>query len=441
MLATTLLLLMITGDTPAQWWSTYGDPQLTALIERALANNLDLRQAAERIAEARAVTGQSRAALMPSVDATASAQNLRGGFQQGVARIPRTDGDQPGGTFVAPFQTPVYQGGFDMKWELDFWGANRQRVSAAKADFAAELERRRDLEVSVSAEVARAYVELRGLEDRIAITERLQAAQQSLLDLTKVRAQAGLASQLDVERQAALLSNTAALLPPLIGDRALRVHRLAVLTGDRQLAVSSAAAGLTTPSLDGPIDSTLLKRRPDVRAAEARISAEQARLKVARTDLYPKVTLSGLMGRQSTSVGGLTLGGGNFFSLGPQLQLPIFTGGRIRSSIAAQDARLSQARTRYEQDLLIAFEEAENALSLYQQQKARSVQLEETVAASQRVLDLANDVYRAGLNDFLSVLDAQRELLNAQDARAVSRTQTLAQSVALFKALGGGWPQ
>ncbi|MDX2149777.1 MAG: efflux transporter outer membrane subunit [Bryobacteraceae bacterium] len=422
------------------WWAAYGDPEMARLIERALKGNLDVKKAYARIAEARALSGDAKSKLQPSLNFNTSAQNLRGGFQQGVIRIPQSGAGAPqGGSFVAPFETGIFQGGLDTKWELDLWGSNRAAVAAAKADIGAETELARDAAVTVAAEVARAYVELRGFEERIGIVERSRDAQRELLELTRARADAGLASQLDVERQGVLLANTEATLPGLEAEREVRVNRLRVLTGDRTLRVEAARLRLDAPDVGDGIDAELLRRRPDVRAAEARIAAAAARTKQARTDLLPKITFSGLMGRQSTSVSGFSLGGGNFFSVGPQLQLPIFSGGRIRANIAVNEARVEQARAAFEQEVLAAFEEAENAITHYRQQRRRSEKLSAAAEAARRTLELARDVQQAGLEDFLTVLDAQRSLLDAEYQLSEARTRVLAESVMVYKAVAGGW--
>ncbi|MBY0506500.1 MAG: efflux transporter outer membrane subunit [Bryobacteraceae bacterium] len=433
------MILLLATLSLAPWWSAYGDKQLDALVERALAANLDVKSAEARIRESRALAGESRSKLLPAINLTSNAGRLRGGFQQGVARIPTMPGAAQSGSFVAPFDTAIYQGSLDMRWELDFWGANRAGRDAALADTVSSTEMREDMALIVSAEVVRAYVELRGLGERIAITERSRDAQKELLDLTTSRADAGLSSQLDVERQRALLENTEASLPPLEAERSIRRHHLAVLLGDRTAPITIGDGALTAPALPAALDSELLKRRPDVRAAEVRINAAMLRLKQARTDLFPKIALSGLMGRQSTSLGGLSLGGGNFFNLAPQLQLPIFSGGRIRQQIAAQDARVEQARLEYQKEVLAAFEEAANALAGYQRQQERAQKLTAATESAARSLALSRELATAGLGDFLTVLDAQRTLLDAEFQKSAAATSALVESVTLHKALAGGW--
>jgi len=189
------------------------------------------------------------------------------------------------------------------------------------------------------------------------------------------------------------------------------------------------------------VDSELLLRRPDLRAAQARILAATARLKAARSEMYPRLLLTGLMGRQATNVSGFSLGGGNFFGAGPQLVLPVFTGGRIRANIAASDARLEQARLAYEQELSAAFQEAEDALAGYRLEQDRLSKLREAHSRAATALRLSRDLYQAGLGDFLGVLEAEKSVLELDLAIAQAETSTAVQSVLLFRALAGGWPQ
>jgi NodT family efflux transporter outer membrane factor (OMF) lipoprotein len=439
-MAVALFAVAMAAD-PAKWWQVYGDPELDALVEKVAANNLDLRAAAQRIAEARSITGERKSRLGPDVNFTGGTQRLRGGFAQGIARIPTAPGAAQSGSFVSPFETGLFQGGLDMKWELDFFGTNKAGLAAARADVNAEEQRREDLLVSLTAEAARNYMELRGIEERLAITRENAAAQKDKLQLTEQRARAGLESQLDVERQAVLLNNTEATIPNLENDRNIRLNRLAVLAGDFSYrpAPQPNSALQAPPVAPEGIAVDVLKRRPDVRAAEARLEAAQLRVKQARTDLYPKVSLNGLLGRQGTSLSGLSFGGGNFFSLGPQLQLPLFNFGRIRAQIASNEARRDQSETAFEHEILDALEEANNALVAYQRQQERVLKLAAAQQSARSSLDLSVDLQRAGLSDFLSVLDAQRSLLDAQFQRSQAQTQVLVESVGLYKALAGGW--
>lgn len=435
-----LFLCTLIAD-PSQWWDTYGDPVLTSLVKRAEQANLDIRKALARVTEARALAGQAKSALAPSIQWDAAAQQLRGGFQNGIIRIPQSG---PGGSpsLISPFETGLLAGSAEMRWELSFWGPNSKLLNAASADTLAAEESANDVRLIVAAEVARAYFEWRGAEQQLAVLERNRERQADLLELTRQRAGAGLSTQLDVERQAAALAAVEAEIPRVQSLRRTQLHRLGVLLADRNFA-SQLPQGEPVqwmlPPLGSGVDSALLLRRPDVRAAQARILAAAARVRAAKSELYPRVMLTGLAGRQATNISGFSLGGGNFFGMGPQLVLPIFTGGRLRANIAASDARLEAARLEYEQELLAAFQEAEDAIAVYRAEQARLVKLSKAYTAAQSALVLSQDVYQAGLGDFLGVLDAQRNVLELDRAMAEARTAAMVQSVQLFKALAGGW--
>jgi NodT family efflux transporter outer membrane factor (OMF) lipoprotein len=427
---------------PSTWWDTYRDPVLTNLVQRALQQNLDVKSALSRVAEARAVTRQAKSALEPSINLNASAQQLRGGFQNGIIRIPPS-GTGGGPSLITPFETGLISGGADMRWELSFWGPNSKLLNAARSDALAQEESANEVRLIMAAEVARAYFELRGAEQQLDILQRNRARQADLLELTRQSARAGLSTQLDVDRQSSTLATLEAEIPRFDSQRQHQLNRLAVLLADRNLAKGFPPAPpqqWVIPPVGDGIDAELLLRRPDVRAAQARILSAGARLKAAQSELHPRVFLTGLAGRQATSVSGLSLGSGNFFGFGPQLVLPIFTGGRLRANIQASDARLDQARIEYEREILAAFQEAEDAIAAYRAEQARLGRLGEASTAAQSALKLSEDVYRAGLADFLGVLDAQRSVLELDQAIAQARTSTLVQSVLLFKALAGSWP-
>ncbi len=437
-----ILLLCTAVAGPSAWWDTYGDPVLTSLVQRASQQNLDVRSALARVAEARSLARQAKSAVEPSINVNASAQQLRGGFQNGIIRI-QPSGTGGGPSLITPFETGLIAGNADMRWELSFWGPSSKSLNAARSDALAQEESANEVRLVVAAEVAHAYFELRGAEQQLELLQRNRARQADLLGLTRQRARAGLSTELDVKRQASALAALEAEIPRSDSQRRSQLNRLAVLLADRGLTKGSLPAPphpWVIPPVGDGIDSELLLRRPDVRAAHARILSAGARLKAARSELYPRVFLTGLAGRQATGVSGLSLGSGNFFGFGPQLVLPIFTGGRLRANIQASDARLDQARIEYEQEILAAFQETEDAIAAYRAEQARLDRLSEASTAAQSALKLSEDVYRAGLADFLGVLDAQRSVLELDQAIAQARTSALVQSVLLFKALAGGWP-
>jgi len=429
------------GAAARDWWATLGDPGLTDLIDRAVRANLDLKIASSRVLEARSARRVTRADLLPSITSSDNIQRVRGGLTQGLFNA---KGPSGGSSLLAPFETSVYQFGFDSSWEIDFFGGRRRALEAATADVAAIEEARHDALVTLLAEVARNYAELRGFQKRLELTRQNIALQQDSLDLTRVRADAGLGTQLDVERQSAQLDSTRALVPQLETAEVQTIHRLSVLLGEEPgalLAELTERKPLPTvpPAVPVGLPADLLKRRPDIREAEARVAAETARVGVARADLFPKILLTGAAGRQGTEPSALTLGAGNFFSFGPAITLPIFTSGKIRANIEAQKQRLDQALTQYQSAVLNSLEETENALVAYGHEKDRRERLVAAVEASRQATTLSGELYTRGLSDFLSVLDAQRQQLAAEDDLAQSDTAVVTNLVALYKALGGGW--
>jgi NodT family efflux transporter outer membrane factor (OMF) lipoprotein len=424
----------------ALWWKQLKDPELDSLIDRAIKSNVELRVAATRVTQARALERAQRSTLFPTLSLSGGFNRIRGGFAQGNIHVDPSRGT----SLISPFETNNLQAGLDASWEADLFGANRKAVSAGAADTRSAEEARRDTLVTVTGEVARAYAELRGIDQRLAIARATIQTQSDTLHLTQVRAEAGLATELDVAQQTTQLATTQAAEPALQASRVQTVQRIAVLLGQQPetLLDELQAPGelpAVPPMIAAGIPSDLLSRRPDVRRAQSDIIAAAARLDSAHADLFPKFTITGFSGRQSTGFDSLTLGAGNFFSVGPAISLPIFTGGRIRANIAANDARLREAQIRYEGVMLSALEDVENALSSYAREEERREKLATAANASRTAVDLARELYSRGLSDFLSVLDAQRAQFAAEDALAQSQTAIVTDVVALYKALGGGW--
>ncbi len=426
-----------TSREPAEkWWSSFHDPEFEKLVERAINANLELKLATARVAEARAVRGVSRSGLFPSVEASASATRNR---QHVFAPAP---GD--GSPVFASIEFSNFQGGFDAAWELDVFGGVRRGLQAATADAVAAAEARRNVLVTVLGEVGRSYAELRGFQLRLDIAEKNIRIQQDTLDLTKARSAAGLATELDVARAAAQLETTRSAVPTLQSGIEISIHRLSVLLGQEPGALRaelspSAPLPLTPPDVPVGLPTELLERRPDIRQSEAQIVAATARVGEAKANFFPRFQLVGSAGRQANQLHDITLGIGNFFSAGPSISLPIFTAGRIRSQVRIQDARLQQAVIGYRSAVLSALEETENALVQYSDEQTRSERLEAAVKSNQEAVHLSSELYRAGLTDFLAVLDAQRELYANEDLLAQSRTAQTVNLIALYKALGGGW--
>lgn len=420
-----------------RWWSSLGDPALDSLVERAIGSNLDVKVAASRIREARAQRGVVASAEVPSVNSSGSYSRSRAsenasGPQGGSAATQGSTGSD------------LFQAGFDASWELDVFGGVRRSVQAADADVGAAEESRRDVLVSLLAELARNYVETRAFQRRISLAEGSIALQQETLVLTLARFNAGLTSELDVAQARAQLETRRSQVPPLRVGLAQSVHRLSVLLAQEPGALLAELASIAPipsapPEVPVGVPSELLRRRPDVRRAERQMAAASARVGVATAELFPKFSLTGAFGLQSQQFGGLFDANSRFWSIGPSVRWPVFEGGRIRASIEATTAREEQAFLAYSRAVLASLEETENALTGYQQEQARRGFLVESVAASRRAYELADQLYKGGLKDFLNVLESQRQLYEAEDQLAQSDRGVTANLIALYKALGGGW--
>ena len=420
----------------ADWWNSFHDEELKRLIHRAVANNLDLRLAAARVDEARAARGVAMSAFYPSVGLTTSAERLR-------ERVPVFN---PGTNTAAfhPVELNNFQVGFDSAWEIDVFGRIRNEVKAASANVRSAEENRRDVLLALLGEVARSYADLRGFQLRLEIAEKNIQTQEDTVHLTEARAAAGLATQLDVSRAVAELETTNAVVPSLRSAVSASIHRISVLVGQEPGALqreleASDPVPVVPPEVPVGLPSDLLKRRPDVRRANDEIAAAAANVKAAKADYFPKFTLFGSAGRQATQLHDLSLSLGNFFAVGPAISLPIFTGGRIRSNVAVQNARWKQTQILYQSTVLNSLEETENALVNYSQEQERRDQLQAAVSQNQTALELSRELYRSGLGDFLAVLDAERQLYGNEDLLAQSQTAVTTNLIALYKALGGGW--
>lgn len=417
-------------DPEAEWWQEFADPELSSLIARALGSNLDLKVALAHVRAARAVFVENAYDFGPHVPLTA-------GYS-------RSDTQQPGfGTARVPVSSDT--AGFDAQWELDLFGHVRRSVEAARADLGAEQADLRGAEVSVAAAVARNYFILRGTQTRLDVARRNFDSERQTEELTRVRYDGGRVSELDVERSHARLMATQAGIPPLEAAEKQAMYRLAVLLGERPGAVDAelAPAEIRPYARALPVGDTteLLRRRPDVRAAERRLAAASARVGVATADLFPRVTVTGFVGFLSGNVGHLfsTAGGDDAraWSVAPSVSWPAFDLGSVRARLRGREAELDAASAAYAQAVLVALEDTENSFLGYAKQQAALKSLAEQARASAHATELADLQYRAGVADFLTLLDAQRTQLEAEDAAAQAQTAVNLGVVAIYKALGG----
>jgi multidrug efflux system outer membrane protein len=396
-------------------------------VDRALASDLDIAIAAARVTEARALSAAQRRARWPA-----------SGVE--VLRDER-DAQQPGFT-TARIESESYEAGVTTFWELDLFGRVRRGVEAAAADAEAAEADFRDAQVLVAAEVANAYLELRRAQKRLRVAQAHLDNQRQTLELTRVRRDLGRGSELDVASAAARLAAIEASIPPLAAAESIAAHGLAVLVGERpgalddELAPRELPPQLTTLAVGSP--DTLLRRRPDIRAAERQLAAATARVGVARAELFPRLSLSGFIGFIAGDAGELGESTSRAWSLTPVLSWAGFDIG-IRARIRAAEARTDGALAAYELAVLRAIEETENAFVSYAERRRRLSAVVEQAGASRLAAELARIQYREGALDFLRLLDAERTVLEAEDAVATAEADLNGAVVAIYRALGGGW--
>jgi NodT family efflux transporter outer membrane factor (OMF) lipoprotein len=431
-----------------QWWKLLGDPLLTALETRLDRGNFDLRIATIRLAEARATYGVAESALYPTLGGSALYE------RQQVSKLGELSLAQPPGGAAAgaggapntgifhPFD--LYQPGFDASWELDLWGGVRRRMESSLAQVQASEEQQRDTLVTESAELARDYVQLRGAQRKLDITRENLASQQQTLKLTREQTAAGLTSELDVANADAEVENTAAQIPPQEQNVAELINAISLLLGQPPRALQAelsipGAVPPVPPRVPVGLPSELARRRPDIRRAEALLHSTTADIGVATADFYPTITLSGSAALQTLQLSKLAGWQGLTYAFGPTLSLPIFQGGRLIRTLELRRADQQEAALAYQQTVLAALHDVDNALTAYETEQHRRDRLAAAVAQNQRALSLAQTRYQQGVADFLEVLIAQRSLLAAEQDLTDSTTTVSTNLVQLYKALGGGW--
>lgn len=406
----------------AQWWGNFNDPVLSALIEQSVSGNLNLQLAKARLHEARARVGIANAATFPSLTGNASSSRIRSNSQT----------------------RNLFASGFDAGWELDIFGGVRRSQEAAQADLAAGEEDLRDVLVSLLAEVASHYLEVRTYQGRLSATAENIALQVDTLQLADWRNQAGLSDELAVQQARYNLASTRAQLPTLRTGLEGSSNRLAVLTGaepGRIHELLKAPAPIPAPPLTVTVGvpAEALRQRPDLRRAEQQLAAATARIGVAVSALYPKFRLSGSIGVESVDSADILAAASRSWKFGPSFSWPLFDGGQIRRNIEVQSALQEQKLLQYQNVVLTALEEVENGLTAYVEEQRRAQALAEAVEAAHAAAGLALIKYKGGLQDFSTVLDAQRSQLAFADQLAQSRGAISTDLVRIYKALGGGW--
>lgn len=415
--------------TLSRWWDRFNDPTLSALIDHALANNLDLQAAASRVREARLQEISTRAGEYPNVNAIANAASVQSNRGSGS---------------LIPSDLNFFAVGFDATWEADLFGGTRRALEAAKADTQAATWARRDGEVSLTAEVANDYLTLRALQARIALGHSEIQHEQRMFGLIRARRQAGFVTQLDVNRQTGAVASAAAQIPALQADAKAEIHALGVLLGEtpealqKRLAIA-APIPPAPPSLPSGLPSELLRRRPDIREAERRVAASNARIGEQLANLYPRLNLIGLGAFAGTALQSLFSSDNLIGAAVGMAAQPLFDGGRRHAAVDIAREQTAQAVLAYRTTVLGAVRDVEDALSRYASEQTRHAALARALGAAKNSQTIAQDEYHTGFVTFIDVLQAQNTLLAIEDQVTQSDALLLTDLVALYKALGGGW--
>jgi NodT family efflux transporter outer membrane factor (OMF) lipoprotein len=435
---------------PARWWSAFGDPRLDSLVERSLKGNPDMAIAASRVRQARLQEVSARAVDKPTVDATGNATNIEFSKNAGFASLAQlfsggTGGSGSAGGIALPGDgITTYAVGFDASWELDLFGGGRRGVEAAVARTDAAIWTRRDAAVTLAAEVAQAYFALRLDQDQIVIAEQELDRQRRAIEIAGHIAKVGLVPQIDVPRQRGSISSLEARLEPLRADARVQIHALGILIGEPPEALDSELSQpgqpLTTVlAVPAGLPSDLLRRRPDIRAAERQLAAATADIGVAVADLYPKFTMTGAVELLSTAFSNLLSADSLQVVATGAAQFPLLDWGRRKATVGMRKEDREQAYTQYRATVLRALRDVEDPLSRIDAERRRNAALKRAVADAETVARSVEAQYRTGFVAQDSLINAEVQVLTAREQVAASDAQLRQETVALFKAIGGGW--
>jgi multidrug efflux system outer membrane protein len=410
------------------WWEIFGDETLHALIREAIASNYDVKVAASRVLEARALVTIARSSQLPEAGAS------------GQGSYSRVEGP------LAPLQareSAVATGGLDLSFELDLWGRFRRGTEAARAELVAGEEGKRFVITALVSDVGSAYLLLRAFDQQIDIARRTLASREQSLSFVRIRESGGVAGLIDVRQAEILVAAAAQSIPEFERQIEQTENVISILLGRPPAPVPRGrplGEQITAPSVPAGLPSSLLERRADVRQAEARLAAATARIGVARADFFPRVFLTGSAGAGGVHVGGQTFGPQGLFAFGPSITLPIFNAGRVAAGVTAAEARARAALAEYQQVVLGAFRDVSDALVEHDKRREARVQQEAFTVAARDATRLANLRYTGGVSPYLEVLDSERQLFLAELGLIANQRDELLAVVRLYKALGGGWP-
>lgn len=446
---------------PATWWTIFEDPELDRLIARALRDNSDVAAAASRVREARAQEIAARAVGLPTVDASANVTDVRFSKNAGFATLARqfsgggggtssggagSGGGSPssGGVALPGSSIRTYAIGFDANWELDLFGGGRRGVEAAVARIEAAEWTRRDAAVTLAGEVAQAYFALRLDQQQVAIITDELGRQQRALQIAQHIARVGLSPSIDLTRQRAAISSTTARLEPIRSDLAVRIHALGILIGQPPEALLGGLDAPTTPpaalpAIPAGLPADILRRRPDVRTAERNLAAATADIGVAVADLYPRLSLTGVAQLISTSLGNLFSGNSLQLTGTGSAMFPLLDFGRRKATVTVRREQREHAYQSYRTTVLRALRDVEDALTQVDAERRRNATYRQEVVDREAVVHAVEAQYRVGLVAQDSLLNAQNDVLSARENVATSDASIRQSTIALFKALGGGW--
>ena len=424
---------LITTNSVSSWWRSFDDPVLMDLVTESVTNNLTFRMACERLEASRWQLQGAYAAFLPKVSFGANATQMeKGPNTSSMAGTGRT------------LHRDLFAGGFDATWEIDIFGGSRRSTEMAWAEYEAAGWTLEDAYVSLTAEVAREYIQLRTTQQRLAVARTNLVLQTETYDIVKSRLDSGIGDQLAVSQSKYIVDQTRASIPPLLAQEEALKNALAILAGDMpgtrhaSLAECPDRTWLVAPSRLETLPLDLIRGRPDVRVAERKFAAQVAAVGVAESMWYPKLYINGSLGLESLKASKLVDRDSVYGSIGPSVSWPIFQGGNVYANIKAEEARMNEAFLNYELTLEKAYGEVRDAYAAYTQEYHRYMALEGAVAAANDAVAISKDLFRTGLRDFTAVIDAQRSLLTLQEARVISRGQIAEHMIALYKALGGG---
>jgi outer membrane protein, multidrug efflux system len=416
----------------SDWWRIFEDESLDALIDDVCARNRDIHAAVARVDSYAAGYGIARAGRRPMIAAQAAAS-----YDRETERVRNPLRQSP-----ADNPTGLYQAGFTMAWEIDLWRRIGSEMLAARGAWQASIEDTRNITIMLQAQAASEYILLRTTQQRIAYAERNVGLQRETLKIVRDRFDAGLTGELDLHQAEMNLESTRAQLPSLKTQATESINALCLLTGRMPGEMEHLRSDGVIPEsgrLPGILPAELLRRRPDIRAAEAQLRSQTARIAAARAGLLPSLALQGGFALLSSETDELASGAAEKYSIGPVLNWTLFSGGALRERIASEESLARAALAGYEQSVLAAFGECEDALAAYRNELERSAALRTAVAAAEKSVELARSLYISGLVDFQNVLDMQRQLAAYQDQMAYSAGMRAAALVAVYKAFGGGW--